>query len=145
VAYLVDTNVLLRLAAVADPRHVKARAAVEALEDHALYVADQNFVEFWNVATRPTGQNGFGLKTEEAERLLSRLERAFPRLPEPTDLYSRWRELIVRFEASGVQVHDAQLVAVMLANEIGHILTFNARDFRRYGQAGIRAVDPGDV
>lgn len=144
-AYLVDTNVLLRLVSAADPRHAAARGAVDALEEQTLHSAAQNFVEFWNVATRPADQNGFGLTTQVAERLLSRLEGAFPRLPETPALYSRWRELVVEFEVSGVQVHDARLVAVMLSNQIRHILTFNARDFHRYHKVGIRAVDPGDV
>lgn len=45
-AYLVDTNVLVRLAVPADPRHLSARRAIEALEEENLYAASQNFVEF---------------------------------------------------------------------------------------------------
>lgn len=144
-AYLIDTNVLLRLAVPSDPRHLSARRAVEALEEEGLYAAGQNFVEFWNVATRPVENNGFGQTIPEADRVLNDLEQAFSRLPEPAEIYDRWRDLVVRFGVSGVKVHDARLVALMLANDIDRILTFNAADFRRYEVLGIRAVDPNEV
>ena len=141
-AYLVDTNVLLRLAVPADPRHLSARRAVEEAEEEGLYVAGQNFVEFWNVATRPVENNGLGLTIPAAERVLSQLEQAFSRLPEPAEVYGRWRELVIRFGVSGVKVHDARLVALMVINDVARILTFNAADFRRYEVLGINAIEP---
>jgi predicted nucleic acid-binding protein len=53
------------------------------------------------------------------------------------------RELVVAAGVSGVQVHDARLVAVMRVYGLTHILTLNAPDFRRY--PGIVAVDPQEV
>jgi predicted nucleic acid-binding protein len=145
VAYLVDTNVLVRLAVPADPRHLTARRAVEALEEEGLYVASQNFVELWNVITRPVGNNGLGQTTTAADQILGSLEQAFSRLPEPAEAYDRWRGIVVRFGVSGVKVHDARLVALMLSNDIIQILTFNTGDFLRYKILGIGAVDPGEV
>jgi len=142
-ACLVDTNVLIRLAVPADPRHLSARRAVEALQEEGLYVASQNFVELWNVTTRPVENNGLGQTTAAADQFLRNFEQAFPRLPESEAIYDRWRELVVRFGVSGVKVHDARLVASMLANDIVRILTFNVADFQRYEMLGIRAVDPG--
>lgn len=143
-AYLVDTNVLVRLAVPADPRHLSARRAVEALEEEGLYVAGQNFIELWNVITRPVENNGLGQTTKVADQVLRRFEQAFSRLPEPGEIYDRWRELVVRFGVSGVKVHDARLVALMLANDVVRVLTFNTADFRRYEALGIRALDPGE-
>jgi len=110
-----------------------------------LYVASQNLIEFWNVSTRPVGNNGLGQTTTAAEQVLRSLEQTFSRLPEPTEIYDRWRDLVVRFGVSGVKVHDARLVALMLVNDIDRILTFNAADFRRYEVLGIRAVVPEEV
>jgi predicted nucleic acid-binding protein len=142
-AYLVDTNILVRLAVSADPRHLSARRAVETLQDEGLYVTGQNFVELWNVVTRPVENNGLGQTATVADQVLRSFEQAFPRLPESEEVYDRWRELIVRFGVSGVKVHDARLVASMLAHDIFRILTFNAADFRRYEVLGIHAIDPG--
>jgi predicted nucleic acid-binding protein len=44
---------------------------------------------------------------------------------------------------SGVQVHDARLVAAMRVHGVKRILTFNERDFARY--ADVEAVHPRSV
>lgn len=129
-ACLVDTNVLLRLAVPADPRHLSARRAVEALEEEGLYAASQNFIELWNVATRPVENNGLGQTITAADKVLRSLEQAFSRLPESAEIYDRWRELVVRFGVSGVKVHDARLVALMLANDVVRILTLSPPGMR---------------
>lgn len=86
--------------------------------------------------------NGLGRSPEVADEVLGRLETAFPRLPEPPNIYELWRDLVVRFKVSGVKVHDTRIVAVMLNNEVQNILSFNASDFQRFAALGIRAVDP---
>ena len=103
-------------------------------------MASQNFVEFWNVATRPIEVNGMGLIVEQAEHLLTRLESVFDLLPEPPTVHAIWRQLVLTHRVRGRQVHDARLAAVMLANGVSHILTFNVADFARY--PGIVAIDP---
>ena len=142
--YLVDTNVILRFADRSHPLHITIRTAIRRLrsEGHQLQIAPQNCVEFWNVATRPIDKNGFGLTPIEADRLLRLIERLFPILVDLPAIYTEWRRLVVTFGVSGVQVHDARLVAVMKANNITHILTLNATDFLRYANEGIVAVDP---
>ncbi len=56
-----------------------------------------------------------------------------------------WRQLVVTYNVSGVQVHDAHLVATMLANGVSHILTFNTADFMRYANTGIVVADPAAI
>lgn len=145
--YLVDTNVLLRFAARTHPLHRIVRDAVRKLRasGHMLRVTPQNFIEFWNVATRPAARNGFGLTPAEADRLLRLAERLFPLLPDLPVVYPQWRRLVVTFGVSGVQVHDARLVAAMISHGVTHILTFNTADFARYATEGIVAVDPATV
>ena len=142
--YLVDTNVLLRFADRAHPLHTTIRAAVRKLRasGHRLRATPQNFVEFWNVATRPTERNGFGLVSAKADRLLRFVERLFPLLPDSPAVYTEWRRLVVSFGVSGVQVYDARLVAAMRVHGVTHILTLNTSDFVRYRTGGIVAVDP---
>ena len=145
--YLVDTNTLLRFAQRTHLLHPIARAAVRNLRrgGYQLYVTSQNCIEFWNVATRPINRNGLGLAPKDADRLLRFIERLFHRWPDTPALYPEWRRLVVTFGVSGVQVHDARLVAAMKTNGVTHILTFNASDFIRYAGEGIVAVDPATV
>lgn len=47
------------------------------------------------------------------------------------------------YSVSGRQVHDANIVAVMLANGIDTLLTLNTADFKRY-EDRITLLTPGD-
>jgi predicted nucleic acid-binding protein len=145
VRVLLDTNILLRLLNPADPEYVVVRSAVDALVargDQLCFVA-QNLVEFWNVCTRPAGKNGFGLTGAEADVLAKLIESRFMFLPDTARIHTEWRRLVPACSVAGVQVHDARLVAAMLAHGVPQSLTLNDRDFSRY--PGISAVHPRDV
>jgi hypothetical protein len=75
-AYLIDTNILLRIARRADPDYWIVHDALERIlsEDTALYYTHQNIAEFWNVWPRPADRNGFGLDGETAEREIGKFE-----------------------------------------------------------------------
>lgn len=96
-------------------------------------------------ATRPTDRNGYGLGASKANQLLQRAENLFPLLPDSPAIYLEWRRLVVQYSVSGVQAHDARLVAAMISHEVTHILTFDTEDFARYEPEGIVAVNPADV
>lgn len=55
------------------------------------------------------------------------------------------RRLGLRIGVSGMRVHDARLVAAMLAHGLTHILTFNVKDCQRYVPLGMTVVHPNDV
>jgi predicted nucleic acid-binding protein len=61
-------------------------------------------------------------------------------LPDSLAVHEEWRRLLVTFSISGVQVHDARLVAAMRIHSVTRILTLNQKDFARY--AGIEAIHP---
>lgn len=142
--YLVDTNFLLRFVDRNSPLNPIVRNVRKKLKRNGeeLKITPQNCIELWNVATRPAAKNGLGLTPIYANRLLLIIERLFPLLPDTSAIYPEWRRLVETYDVSGVQVHDARLVAVMKAHELTHILTFNTTDFTRYAVEGIVAVDP---
>ncbi len=144
-AYLLDTNVLIRQARLRDSQHETARRAIESLllSGTGVHITSQNIVECWNVLTRPTERNGFGMTPAEVDAETQGMENVFPLLPDTPAIYTNWRRLVVQHDVSGVQVHDARLVAVMLTHGITHLLTFNTNDFKRYTE--IIAVHPQDV
>jgi predicted nucleic acid-binding protein len=140
---LLDTGILLRIPNRNDLLHGAVRSAVHALtlRGEPVVTTLQNVSEFWNVCTRPTSaRGGLGLAFEQAENRLRLLERFITILPEPPGLYAAWRQIVMTHRVSGVQVHDAKLVAAMALHGIDRILTLNATDFRRYAQ--ITAVTP---
>jgi predicted nucleic acid-binding protein len=143
---LVDSGMLLRYVQTRDPGHAVARSAIDSLRAarERLCMTLQNMVEFWNVTTRPaTARGGYGMTVAQADARARLLERAFVVLPDDPAVYSEWRRLVVAFAISGVQVHDARLVATMNVHGITRILTFNTADFARY--PGIIAIHPAQV
>ena len=144
-AYLLDTNILLRLSLPGGPYDEVVVSAVGRLiaEEATLFYTLQNAAEFWNVCTRPRERNGLGLPFDEADRRLRLIEQQFLFLPETETTYARWRQIVMECGVSGVQVHDARLAAVMNVNNISHVLTLNPQDFKRF--SGLTPIHPDDI
>lgn len=133
--YLVDTNVLLRLLQRADPLHLVIRTALRTLRGRGdrLCYTSQILGEFWNVCTRPaTARGGFGLSVAETDRRARLIERHYTLLPDERTVHDEWRRLVVAHAVSGVQVHDARLVAAMNVHGVANVVTANVSDFARY-------------
>ena len=144
-SYLVDSNVLLRWV---KPDHSDYPAIVSATDsilrqDGALCYTSQNVGEFWNACTRPVDRNGYGLSPQETDRLAKFFEEKLRLLPDSLAVHEEWRKLLVTHGVSGVQVHDARLVAAMPVHGVKRMLTFNDKDFARY--TDIEAVHPRGV
>jgi predicted nucleic acid-binding protein len=133
-AYLLDTNVLLRLYQPNSPEFSSIRSAVNSLHraNAALYYLSQNIVEFWNVSTRPVAQNGYGLSPAETNEVTKQIEKAFILLPDVEAIHHEWRRLVFAYGISGTKVHDARIVAGMIVHGVRHILTLDRSDFERY-------------
>ena len=144
-AFLVDTNVLLRSADSEHPMNADATNATNILLEQGddVCIVAQNLIEFWNVYTRPANRNGLGYSPGSAAEEIQRLKGLFLLLPERPTIYAEWERLVVNYDVSGVNVHDARLVAAMCVHGLTHILTFNVRDFSRYAE--IKAVHPTEI
>lgn len=59
-------------------------------------------------------------------------KKSFVILPDTEEVLNRLLQLIAEVPVGGKQVHDANIVATMLANEISTLLTHNIIDFTRY-------------
>ena len=62
-----------------------------------------------------------------------RLDRAFEVLEDGARVTETLVSLCREVDVGGRQIHDANIVATMLAHGERRLLTFNAADFRRYG------------
>jgi predicted nucleic acid-binding protein len=134
VQYLVDTNVLLRIADSASAQHSIAVEAIAKLlsRNDDLYVAPQVLAEFWVVASRPTNVNGLGWSVDDVELAVADFLKKFRILPETQQLFPEWHRLVVQYRVIGKQAHDARLAAIMNTNGLSHLVTFNANNFRAY-------------
>ncbi len=132
--FLIDTNILVRLAQPGNDQYSFAIQALDALSQQGYRpcIVPQILYEFWVVCTRPAGENGLGFDLPRAEAELQTAKRLFRLLQDERDIYRRWERLVVLASVQGKTAHDARLVAAMQRHGITHILTFNAADFVRY-------------
>ena len=109
-------------------------------------VAPQVLFEYWVAATRPAGTvNGLGLHPADAAEDLADFELSFTVLPDPPDLYRRWKSLVVGRGISGKPAHDARIAAAMLAHGLTRLVTLNPADFARFIGDGIRCTSPAEL
>lgn len=129
--YLLDTNVVMRFCNSSDvqyPLAVDAISCLLAQQDECLLTA-QVLIEFWVVATRPVEVNGLGWTTEQTRSTVDQLLDRFPLLEESSQIFPNWLNLATNSKVIGKRTHDARIIAVMLAHNITHLLTFNPGDF----------------
>jgi predicted nucleic acid-binding protein len=140
--YLIDTNLLLRLSDTPSPQNpIAARALARLFQDgHELFITAQNLIEFWAVATRPVEVNGLGWDVWRTRSEVRDIREKFPLLPDSPGIFDEWLRLVEELPLVGKRVHDARLVAVMKANGIDRLVTFNTGDFSIF--PGLAVIDP---
>lgn len=145
-AYLLDTNILIRTISPNDPMHIETVAAIDILNAsrEQVIIAPQNLIELWNVCTRPAERNGLGFTPERTKAEVDRLKRLFIFLPDTPAIFPEWERLVTTYEVKGTKVHDTRLVAFMLVHRLSNILTFNVKDFRRFSPE-ITPVSPKEI
>lgn len=144
-SYLVDTNILLRLVQPDSPEYGTIRQCTDHLwaEGADLFYTSQNLAEFWNVCTRPADRNGFGFSVAETDERAALIEAKFSFAADSEATHQEWRKIVVAAGVSGIQVHDARMVAAMRVHGIANLLTLNGKDFRRF--SGITVLSPDEV
>ena len=137
----IDTNVLVNSRIPHAPDHDAARASLErAFRDpEPLRISRQVIREYLSVVTRPQTWP-VGITPEEALDDVSRLIGSFEILEDGPVVTGSLVALYREVPVGGRQIHDANVVATMLAHGERRLLTFNASDFRRFGDR-IELVD----
>ena len=128
-----DTNVLIRARFEAAPGHELARRRMsKAAEGHeALRISRQVLREYLAVVTRPQAWSP-PVPMDEALEHAMRLEAEFDMLEDGPAVTDALAALCREVPVAGKQVHDANIVATMLAHGERRLLTFDARGFQRY-------------
>jgi predicted nucleic acid-binding protein len=141
----VDTNILCALMQPALPQYAECVRATNTLRlsGEPMILLSQVSVEFWFFLTRPPigHRPGLGLTPAQADVEMRRLEGLFPTWPDVPVIHAEWRQIVVTYGVSGVQVYDARLAAAAHMHGITHLLTYNGADFARY-TAFLTAVHP---
>ncbi len=137
----IDANVLVKSRILRAPDHDIARARLEhALQSpEPVRISRQVVREYLSVVTRPQTQP-IAITREDALDDVNRLISSFEVLEDGPVVTESLIALCREVSVGGRQIHDANIVATMLAHGERRLLTFNTADFRRYGDR-IELVD----
>lgn len=131
---LLDTNVLLAASDTGRQEHAEARDALDEwpTQGTTLYCSGQILREYLAVATRPQADNGLGLGQQDAIANARTLTGRLRVLAEDEKVHERLLALLGDVRCAGKQIHEANVVATMLAHGIETIATINVEDFVRF-------------
>ena len=129
----IDTNVLVNAMAEDAPDHSIARSRLARANENfePLRISRQILREYLAVVTR--AQHG----GETASRIaalndVSRFASEFEILEDGPSVTATLIALCREIPTGGSQIHDANIVATMLAHGENRLMTFNVADFRRF-------------
>ena len=139
----VDTTVLVHANVAKAPCHEQALTALKTSHraGHPLWISRQVLREFVATTTRPQTFTKPSPPDVVIERVRY-LEERFHVADDTGAVTGHLVKLLRDFEFGGKQVHDANIVATMLAYDLGLLLTYNVDDFKRFGEL-IRIQEPG--
>ena len=129
----VDTNVLVYANAAEAPLHQRALTALKLWGENEteLWISTQVIREYAALRTRP---QAFAAPVDR-ELLIKRVryfQERFRVAYETPRVAEKLLMLIQQVDVGGKQIHDANIVATMLAQGITHLLSHNVSDFRRF-------------
>ena len=129
----VDTNVLVSSRISYAPGHAIARASLERAfqEAEPIKISRQILREYLAVVTRPQTWR-VSITLGNALDDVNRMARDFEVLEDGPAVTEILISLCREIPAGGKQIHDANIVATMLAYGEYRLFTFNTADFRRY-------------
>ena len=129
----VDTNVLVYATAAAMPLHAAATNTLNSLAaaGNRLCISRQIVQEFVGSVTRK-GVVVPHLTPAQAVVACRSIESRFRMLEEDHIVTNQFYFLIQQYQVVSRKVHDANIVATMLAHHVTHLLTHNVADFALY-------------
>ncbi len=115
------------------PNHEIAQVRLDfGLDSGEVSISRQIIREYLAVVTRPQAWSPPLSMTDALDDVLWMLN-TFQILSDGPAVTNRLITLCREVPVGGRQIHDANIVATMLAHGERRLLTFNAADFRRYG------------
>ena len=130
----VDTNVLVYATRPSSGMQRQASKALQDLEDGGaeLCISRQIIREYLATVTRPQAAS-VPLAPAVAVGDAKRFAEIYTILEDGPAITDALLDVVARFATGGRQIHDANIVATMLAHGVRRLLTFNTADFARFG------------
>lgn len=128
-----DTNILLRMILTQMNQHAEVDALVKRIisEGAELWISGQVIREFIVQATHPRTL-AEPLTIEQVVHEIEAMKPLFQIADETATVRDKLLELLQQYPTQGKQVHDANIVATMLAYKVDTLLTLNVADLKRF-------------
>ena len=130
----IDTNILVYANVIETPFHEQALAVINSAHEagRTIWISRQVIREYLVTLTRAQVFENLPRTTvlKQMDQFVERFQVADDTAAVTTQLV----KLMGDFKIGGKQVHDANIVATMLAYDIPCLLTHNVKDFQRFGQ-----------
>ena len=148
-ACIVDTNVLVYGTVSGNPWHQQARRWLAALQNDGLClcITTQILREYLVILTR----GDVFEKSFTVDQVLAQIEAMLPgltALDEPLAAGEPLCTLVRQYQIRGKNIHDANIVAVMLTHGVRRLATYNQADFQRFDEIVLAAPpveEPSDA
>jgi predicted nucleic acid-binding protein len=137
-----DTNILLRSTVTQNPQYSQIRKFVQNYTDAGteLWISRQVIREYISQVTRPQVFMN-PLPSEQIEIQYQRITALYKVADETEAVTQQLITLLKAYPTGGKQIHDANIVATMLAYGIDTLLTLNVDDLKRF-EGKITIVSP---
>jgi predicted nucleic acid-binding protein len=131
----IDTNILVYANLGQSPFHSHAVSRLQELQDNdcSLYVNRQVLREYLAAMTRP-GSLTADIPVFSLVEDVRGFENDLIVLDDVPAVTEKLLETVGKYSVAGKQIHDANIVATMLAVGIPALLTHNIADFRRFAE-----------
>ncbi|KAB2902364.1 MAG: PIN domain-containing protein [Anaerolineae bacterium] len=129
----IDTNILLRAVLAEMKQHSQVDALLKRAirEETELWISGQIIREFIVQATHPKTLS-IPLTIAQAVQEIEAIKPLFRIADETALVRDKLLGLLTQYPTQGKQVHDANIVATMLAYDLDTLLTLNVDDFKRF-------------
>jgi predicted nucleic acid-binding protein len=131
----IDTNVLIYANVEESPFHIEALKTIKRLHRNGseMWLSRQVLREYLSVLSRPQSYSQPKNVATLAERILF-FEQNFRIADDTNEVTVCLLRIMTEIQVGGKQVHDANIVATMLVNNVSTIVTHNTSDFIRFNK-----------
>ena len=139
---LLDTNILV-YAVNEDSEFYKAASEIHSkVRDGSIQacISMQNLIEFYSIITSNRVQKPLPAQIafDEIDKYIA--DQRIKKIQFNGDALVTLRELAIKYNVTAQNIYDLKIVATMLVNNIGEIITANERDFKKFSE--IKVTNP---
>lgn len=129
-----DTNILLTATDSSRLQHKSCHELFQRAPSGGLHLAISNQIvrEYLVVATRPVSVNGLGLSTKDSLHNIMQFLHYCLVIEETEATLNLLIEYVGKYSISGKHIHDINLIALMMTNNIETLITLNPADFKAF-------------